>query len=63
MDNIRGAALMVIAMLGFALEDMFIKLLADALSVGQIIFMLGVGGATVFGTVAPPTPKIGRAHV
>jgi drug/metabolite transporter (DMT)-like permease len=51
MDNIRGAALMVIAMLGFALEDMFIKLLADALSVGQIIFMLGVGGATVFGTV------------
>jgi drug/metabolite transporter (DMT)-like permease len=51
MDNIRGAVLMVVAMLGFALEDMFIKLLADALSVGQIIFMLGLGGSTVFGTV------------
>lgn len=51
MDNLRGATLMVIAMLGFALEDMFIKLLSDALSVGQIIFMLGVGGATAFGAV------------
>lgn len=51
MDNLRGAVLMVVAMLGFALEDMFIKLLADALSVGQIIFMLGTGGATVFGCI------------
>ncbi len=49
MDNFRGAALMVLSMLGFAFEDMFIKLLADALSVGQILVMLGLGGALVFG--------------
>lgn len=51
MDNLRGAALMVLSMLGFALEDMFLKLLADALPIGQILFMLGVGGALVFGIV------------
>lgn len=31
MDNLRGAALMTLAMLGFAAEDMFIKLMAGAL--------------------------------
>ncbi|NNE52090.1 MAG: DMT family transporter [Sulfitobacter sp.] len=51
MDNIRGASLMVLAMLGFALEDMFIKLLADAISVGQILAMLGLGGSIIFGAV------------
>lgn len=51
MDNFRGAALMVLAMLGFALEDMFIKLLADAVSVGQILTMLGIGGSAVFGAI------------
>ncbi|OAN75418.1 hypothetical protein A8B82_16555 [Sulfitobacter sp. EhC04] len=51
MDNFRGALLMVLSMLGFAFEDMFIKLLADALSVGQILVMLGFGGALVFGGV------------
>lgn len=51
MDNLRGAALMVLSMLGFALEDMFIKLVADALPIGQILFMLGVGGACAFAVV------------
>ncbi|MDG1169742.1 MAG: DMT family transporter, partial [Sulfitobacter sp.] len=51
MDNFRGAVLMVLAMLGFALEDMFIKLLAGAVSVGQILVMLGVGGSVVFGAI------------
>ncbi|QFT59755.1 Riboflavin transporter [Sulfitobacter sp. THAF37] len=51
MDNFRGAGLMLLSMLGFALEDMFIKLLADTLSVGQILTMLGLGGALVFGSV------------
>ena len=45
MDNLRGAALMVLAMLGFAIEDMFIKLMSDALPVGQILAMLGPGGS------------------
>jgi drug/metabolite transporter (DMT)-like permease len=51
MDNLRGASLMVLSMLGFALEDMFIKLLADAVSVGQILAMLGLGGSLIFGAV------------
>lgn len=43
-DNLRGAVLMSLAMAGFALEDMFIKLLADTLPVGQILVLLGAGG-------------------
>jgi drug/metabolite transporter (DMT)-like permease len=52
MDNIRGAALMVAAMAGFALEDTFIKTLAQDLPVGQILMLLGAGGASVFATLA-----------
>ncbi|MEM7520723.1 MAG: DMT family transporter [Pseudomonadota bacterium] len=51
MENARGATLMVLAMLGFALEDMLIKLLGDAVSVGQMLFMLGCGGALAFGGI------------
>lgn len=51
MDNLRGAAWMTAAMLGFAFEDMFIKLLAGRLPTWQIILILGLGGATVFGSV------------
>lgn len=51
MDNLRGAILMVLAMLGFAIEDSFIKLMGDALPVGQIIILLGIGGSTVFGII------------
>ncbi len=46
--NLRGAIVMVLAMLGFAVEDAMIKLLAGALPVGQIIGLLGAGGAVVF---------------
>jgi len=46
-DNLRGAGLMVLAMLGYAIEDAFIKGLAGALPVGQIIGMLGIGGAAI----------------
>ncbi|RKF17054.1 DMT family transporter [Roseovarius spongiae] len=48
MDNLRGSALMVLAMAGFALEDYFVKLLSEALPVGQILMMLGTAGCTVF---------------
>lgn len=51
-DNLRGAVLMALAMAGFALEDMFIKLLADTLPVGQILVFLGIGGALAFGVIA-----------
>lgn len=51
-DNLRGALLMTLAMAGFALEDMFIKLLSGAIPVGQILVMLGASGAVVFGLFA-----------
>ncbi|MEM1074414.1 MAG: DMT family transporter [Pseudomonadota bacterium] len=49
MDNLRGAALMIAAMLLFAFEDMFIKMMAVRLPVGQIVGMLGVGSTLVLG--------------
>ena len=48
MDDLRGAAVMVLAMRGVAIEDALSKLLAGALPVGQSIGLLGVGGAAVF---------------
>jgi drug/metabolite transporter (DMT)-like permease len=48
MENLRGAALMVLAMLGFAIEDMFIKLLAARLPTWQIIACLGIGAGGFF---------------
>ncbi|GAA0285867.1 DMT family transporter [Rhodovulum strictum] len=52
MDNMRGIALMVAAMAAFALEDMFVKSAAATLPVGQILAMLGAGGAVIFGVMA-----------
>lgn len=51
-DNLRGSALMVLAMIGFAVEDMFVKLLSDNLPVGQILLMLGLSGTVVFALMA-----------
>jgi drug/metabolite transporter (DMT)-like permease len=51
MDNLRGATIMVLAMLGFAVEDMFIKMLAGAVPVGQILMMLGLGGSLIFAVI------------
>ncbi|MDX1785133.1 MAG: DMT family transporter [Roseovarius sp.] len=48
MDNLRGSALMVLAMAGFALEDYFVKQLSLVLPVGQILMMLGTSGCLVF---------------
>lgn len=51
MENYRGAALMVLAMLGFAVEDLLIKLLSVSLPIWQILVVLGGGGAAVFGVL------------
>ncbi|MGR3492964.1 MAG: DMT family transporter [Shimia sp.] len=48
MDNLRGAALMTLAMLGFAIEDAFIKALAADWPTGQIIAALGLASTPVF---------------
>ncbi|MFV2053023.1 DMT family transporter [Aliiroseovarius sp. YM-037] len=52
MDNTRGILLMVAAMAGFAIEDMFIKSVAEVMPIGQIIIALGAGGALAFAIVA-----------
>lgn len=51
-DNLRGSLLMILAMAGFALEDMFIKMLAGDWPVGQILAFLGFGGALIFAGLA-----------
>ncbi|KJS09886.1 MAG: membrane protein, partial [Hoeflea sp. BRH_c9] len=52
MDNMRGIILMVLGMAGFAAEDMFIKLAASGLPVGEILVVLGFLGALVFAVYA-----------
>jgi drug/metabolite transporter (DMT)-like permease len=51
MENLRGSVLMVLAMAGFALEDMFIKRMAGAMPVGQIVMAIGLGGAVIFAAI------------
>jgi len=52
MDNLRGIGLMVLAMLAFATTDALIKAAAADIPLGQILFTMGLGGATVFAGVA-----------
>jgi drug/metabolite transporter (DMT)-like permease len=52
MENLRGILFMLIAMAGFALEDLFIKLLSLNMPVSQILIILGFSGAFVFLVVA-----------
>jgi drug/metabolite transporter (DMT)-like permease len=52
MENLRGILFMILAMAGFALEDLFIKLLSSHLPVSQILFILGFSGTAVFLVIA-----------
>lgn len=47
MDNLKGMGWMTLSMLGFALSDTFIKLTLDAMPVGQVISIFGLGGALI----------------
>lgn len=51
-ENLRGSLLMVAAMFGFALEDVLIKQMAGSLPMGQVIALIGCGGALNFGMLA-----------
>ncbi len=51
MENIRGIALMTAAMFGFAIEDALVKTLSVTMPVGQILILLGLGGALIFGGI------------
>lgn len=48
MENLRGIALMTLAMAGFALEDALIKSAAGALPLGPIVVLFGLGGFLAF---------------
>lgn len=52
LENLRGIALMLAAMLGFALEDMMIKSMSGRLPTWEIIVILGLGGGAVFAALA-----------
>lgn len=51
-DNTAATLLMVGAMAAFAVEDLFLKRAAMALPPGQVIAMMGLGGACVFWAMA-----------
>ncbi len=50
--NLRAALLMIAAMAGFAVEDAIIKTLSMTLATGQILILLGLGGAGAFWLLA-----------
>ena len=50
--NLRGSLFMVLAMAGFAVEDMFLKTAAKTLPVGEILILFGGGGMLVFAALA-----------
>ena len=52
METFRGSLLMVLAMAGFALEDMFLKSASQMLPVGQILVFFGLGGTILFMAMA-----------
>lgn len=52
MNNLRGIVLVILSMAAFATEDMFVKAMTQTLPTGQIMFLLGAGGALVFAIMA-----------
>jgi len=52
MENLRGSLLMIAAMAGFAVEDMFLKSAASQVPVGQILMIFGAVGMVAFALLA-----------
>ena len=52
MENLRGILFMILAMAGFALEDLFMKLLSSHVPVSQILIILGFSGTAVLLIIA-----------
>ena len=52
MNNFKGILLMLIAMAGFTMEDLFMKKLSVNISTGQILITLGFGSSLVFALMA-----------
>ncbi|MFT7375062.1 MAG: drug/metabolite transporter (DMT)-like permease [Oceanospirillaceae bacterium] len=51
-DNRKGILLMLFAMAGFTIEDAFFKLLANTISIGQILIVVGLCSAVFFALLA-----------
>ncbi|TNJ47520.1 DMT family transporter [Phaeobacter sp. B1627] len=51
-DTLRGSLLMGLAMAAFAVEDMIIKTVAEAMPTGQVLILFGLGGMAIFGAMA-----------
>ena len=47
-DNLAGSCWMILAMLGFAIEDSLIRLTSVTIPFGQVLFLFGFGGALIF---------------
>ena len=52
MNKLNGIVLMIIAMAGFALEDLFVKQLSSTLPTAQILIILGICSSIVFAFMA-----------
>ncbi|QGX98229.1 DMT family transporter [Roseovarius faecimaris] len=52
MDNLRGILFILLAMLAFTIEDVFIKQLSSTIAVGQILLLIGVGSGAIFAVAA-----------
>jgi drug/metabolite transporter (DMT)-like permease len=51
-ENQRGAAFMTVSMAGFAVEDVFVKIAAETLPLGQVLLTMGLAGMLVFAAMA-----------
>ena len=51
-DNLRGSLMMVLAMLGFAFEDSFLKLAAKLIPLGEVLALMGLIGMALFSALA-----------
>ena len=52
MDNLKGILFMILAMAGFAFEDLFIKMLSTYFPISEVIIILGFTGTVVFLIIA-----------
>ena len=47
-ENLAGSLWMVLAMLGFAIEDSLIRIISSVIPFGQVLSLFGLGGALIF---------------
>lgn len=57
-DNFRGAALMMVSMAGYVLNDTLVKVASDNLNLFQVMFIRGLFATTVLGLIAWHTKNL-----